>query len=615
MKKDILAIMTATVMVGGCSSDDGMQTREGRVPITLTASVGTSATTRGVQEESLIEDEKVYVWGKESTGDYDYLKAWTLTADGSDGWKSGYTPKYYPLSGETLTMVALHGNFTYTEGTSDLTATISHSVEADQSATNAYEKSDLLWASETGSSTDAANKSFDFTHKLSKIEVKLHPGEGYADISSAEVMLRGILPTIAITPSDGTLGSASGSATLIKARKTEDHLSDATPYALYEAIIPPQDAPTNFLNIKIGDKLATVAADVASFGSNKRYVYDITITEFKVNVTSSIASWGYDAGGSQVNADVTNNKIVQIGRPKLPIEYVGEYNMAASASDISGNVYVATTHHMATDNTPQTSAYFCWNTANSKFASRVSVDGYSGHYHLPTCKEWMSIIPPYYTANNESGNVKDYFPNISGSFGDRIYLGQHSAPHTGLTEEIAWGATWDGSKYVFDVDAIFYADYYCPNDGAHDYIGYGLRFKSGASQNGSYTCAYRYEYIKNDPSIGNEPSVKIMVKYVGYNQTITINTISEESWWTSSDFTLVFPICGHMGSTNRDYPSGVYDVNTVTYPYNAWYWSSTVRVSGDSSFDIALSVGAGFRGNTSSTINDIFTVRLFKDKE
>ena len=602
MKKDILAIMTATVMVGGCSSDDGMQTREGRVPITLTASVGTSATTRGVPEELLIEDEKVYVWGKEGTGDYDYLKAWTLTADGSDGWKSGYTPKYYPLSGETLTMVALHGNFTYTEGTSDLTATISHSVEADQSATNAYEKSDLLWASETGCSTDAANKSFDFTHKLSKIEVKLHPGEGYADISSAEVMLRGILPTIAITPSDGTLGSASGSATLIKARKTEDHLSDATPYALYEAIIPPQDAPTNFLNIKIGDKLATVAADVASFGSNKRYVYDITITEFKVNVTSSIASWGYDAGGSQVNADVTNNKAVQIGRPKLPIEYViGTHNMQTATT-------------MADDDDPRHSAYFSWNnTVNNAGAgpksdvqamiNGITIQGVK--YHLPSIYEWMSILPPYYVTSSAGALI-----DVDGTEGDRIVY--KNGLHTNRVETVGWGVTNNNGTYSYDVYRRFNNDYYCPNDAAHTYIGYALRFKETTGKNGVYTCAYRYEYKESDASI-NGSSLNILVNYVGCNQNITIETLNDETaggFWSSPDFTFLLPACGdshYNNHINRD--AGWY----TSADDKKWgvYYSSTQK-SSEHIFNVNFKEGE-IHGTHYSPPGYGLSMRLFKD--
>lgn len=309
--------MTVMATAAACSSDDEVQPQQGRVPISLTASVGSEETTRGYQEESLVEDEVVYVWGKEGSGSYDYLKAWTLTADGSNGWKSGYTHKYYPLSGETLTMVALHGNFSYTEGDA-LPTTISHSVETDQTVAGNYEKSDLLWATESGSNEDATGKSLAFTHKQSKIEIKLSPGEGYSDISSAEVKLRYVLPSITINPRNGELGTASGIATTIKARRTVNNLSDeTTPYAIYEAIIPPQAAPVRFLNIKIGDKVATVDAGVTTFESNRRYFYDITITDNYISVAPNISKWG---GSDTPESSVSETAV--LGDPGVAIENI-----------------------------------------------------------------------------------------------------------------------------------------------------------------------------------------------------------------------------------------------------------------------------------------------------
>jgi hypothetical protein len=566
--KDIMAIVAVALMTGGCSSDDGLQSGEGRVPITLTASVGTEVTTRGVQETALANGEEVYVWGQEGAGDYGYLKAWTLTANGSGGWQEGYTPQYYPLSGETLTMVALHGNLSYTEGTA-LPATISHSVEADQSDANAYEKSDLLWATETGSSTNATGKSLVFTHKLSKIEVKLHPGEGYSvsDIASAEVRMRGVLPTITIDPTDGSLGSASGTTILVKARMTENHLEENTPYALYEAIIPPQAAPTAFLNIKIGDKLATVAADVADFASNKRYVYDITIKEFKVDVTSSIASWG-----SGVNADVTKDKIVEIGRPKLPIEYVADYNMATTSS-------------FATNNYRASSGYFTWEQSKSCNLS---------NYHLPSVYEWMSVIAPNSTTS-EVGS----FIDVDGSSNQRIAFKQ--GQHMDKAETVAWGVTNNNGTYSYEVNRRFYNDYNCPNDGLHDYIGYGLRFKETTGKNGRYTCAYRYEYKEVDTSLDNCASLTVKVKYVGFDQNVTISTISDEGWWATVDFTRVFPACGY------------YDPSSLAYVNRGTYFSvtnySTTHASGMNFYDVVITAHT----NCQKTCK--CSVRLFKDAE
>lgn len=575
--KDIMSIIAVALMAVGCSSDDGLQPKQGRVPITLTASVGTEVTTRGVQETALASGETVYVWGKEGSGNYDYLQAWTLTA-GADGALSG-SAKYYPLSGETLTMVALHGNFSYTEGDA-LPASISHSVELDQSSTGNYEKSDLLWATVSGSSADATGKNLAFTHMLSKIEIKLHPGEGYSDISSAEVKLRGVLPTITINPTDGTLGSASGSATLITPRLTVDNLSDATtPYALYEAIIPPQAAPVDFLNIKIGDKIATVAADVATFASNKRYFYDITISEFKVNVTSSITSWG-----SGVNADVTQNKTVLIGRPKLPIEYVAQYNLASPTS-------------FAADNKAISSMYFSWNNSSattggaasgpkSDIAKMIKGTAISG-YHLPSGSEWFAILP---NRNYGEGLVENN------------------------EETVAWGVTNNNGTYIYDVNRAFFNDYYFPSGT----IGYGLRFKETAGndsyKNGIYTCAYRYQFQSNDPAVDDGShqcaSLTIKVKYVGPNQNTTISTISDETWWASPDFTVVLPACGFGTRNIADNRDPGFFV-TLGRPATGWYWGAN-SISNDNAacIDFQDYRVVGSRGDEPGFP---FPIRLFKD--
>lgn len=592
--KEIMSIVAVALMAVGCSSDDGLQSREGRVPITLSASVGTEVTTRGVQETALASGETVYVWGKEGSGNYDYLQAWTLTA-GADGALSG-SAKYYPLSGETLTMVALHGNFSYTEGDA-LPASISHSVELDQSSTGNYEKSDLLWATVSGSSADATGKNLAFTHKLSKIEIKLHPGEGYSDISSADVKLRGVLPTITINPTDGTLGSASGSATLITPRLTVDNLSDATtPYALYEAIIPPQAAPVDFLNIKIGDKIATVSADVASFASNKRYVYDITITQVGITVTNTVTGWGEGA---------TNSASADLRRPTLPIEYIAKYNMQTATT-------------MAPDANVNNSAYFYWGantttpTDNIKaFINGTAVPG----YHLPSKAEWCSVLAP---AHAQYGDDTD--PSMGGDTGVRISYRRGSLSMN-LSETIAWGvlngnstSTYSADNYSYAVNQVFYNDYNCPDDDAHQYIGYGLRFKEKNGENyfnGLYTCAYRYEYKEIDATVGGGASLTVQVIYVGSNQNITIETISNESWWVAPEYTVVLPACGRAEGVNAgDHPAGWWA--SASFNTKGYYWSATAR-SGEERIFNGLFGERSVSGNSWHALNYGFPVRLFKD--
>ena len=295
-------LLAATGLLGACASDEEAQ-QKGPVPIRLTASVNSTAmtrsidqqgvahtvVTRGVQETVLTNGEKVYVWGKEgSSSSWTAQQAWTLTSDGSGGLSG--TTKYYPLDGSTLTMVAVHGNFaeTLTEGSTAI-GTLTHSVETDQNATGNYEKSDLLWGTATGSDGDAT-LNIPFVHKLSKIEVNLTPGYGYTadDLTTAEVHLYNVLPSVTINPSDGTLGDASGDADTIKMRKN-------TSTGAFEAVIPSQTFanPDAVISVTIDNNTltppakltSTVPNTVATFFENTKYQYTARLDHPVTNLT------------------------------------------------------------------------------------------------------------------------------------------------------------------------------------------------------------------------------------------------------------------------------------------------------------------------------------------
>ncbi len=288
-------------------------------------------------------------------------------------------------------------------------------------------------------------------------------------------------------------------------------------------------------------------------------------------------------------------------RPKLPIEYIAPYNMQTATS-------------MATDNLKSHSGYFCWNTskassggvgtpsdwskAKANIQAMIKGTAVAG-YHLPSKAEWCSVVAPYYGSSNDS--------DMSG--GDGVRITYKNGQHTGLTERVAWGVTNNNGTYTYDVDQVFYNDYNCPNDAAHTYIGYGLRFKPTASTYGQYTCAYRYEYKSADASVGGGASLTIQVKYVGTNTSITISTISNESWWTSPDFTVVLPACGNSPNSNgSDQAAGWSSAsNTAT----GYYWSATAR---DASYVRLMSFGTNVAGNNMHLPGHGFSVRLFKDK-
>lgn len=606
-----MAIVAVAVMAAGCSSRDEVLPQEERVPILLTASVeggaegvtraATDPTTADIQNSEFCVDEELSLFIKKKGGDWiaNALQPYVVDENGLLSTNTS-SSVYYPIDATPVVIYGTHPNSNYF-GTS-------FTVRTDQSKVGDYAFSDLCYSKTKEYARKTTPHVITFKHVLSKIVITVDAtGAGGGTVTNLKLRAKTSIPFTYPADNDNgyTLGTATTPNTI-----TMNAAAASTGVA---AIIPPQTTTADG-EMRLTFDLAGVGPIAYDFPAGTEFLsgkanrYTVKVGS-SITVTSTITDWGSSS---------SSNKTVEIGRPKLPIEYVGEYNMAATASDINGSgYYTATTHHMAADNTPQTSAYFRWQTAYDKFASRVTVAGYSGYYHLPSCKEWMSIIPPHYTANGD-GNVAAFFPNISGSPGDRLFFENHTEPHTGLTEEIAWGAYWNGSSYSYDVDAVFYADYYCPQ--GLGTIGYGLRFKPSSSANGRYTCAYRYEYKASDVAVSNRPSLTISVKYVGANQAININTLNDESstgFWKTSDFSILLPVIGHMGSGNRDWQSGSFNVSTINYPESAWYWASTLKESGSGgrAFCIAITTNMGLRGNTYNNVGDCFTVRLFKDAE
>ena len=358
--RNIVVMMAVALAAVACTSE-----REGRqkepVPIQLTASVSRvtltrgadgnvietdALVTRGIQDTQLASGQTVYVWAKQDgSSSWSYLKAWPLATDG-DGGLTGSPTKYYPIDGTEITMNAVHGNFaeTLTEGTTDI-GTLTHNVEVDQSVSGNYEKSDLLFGTVSGSDANET-VNIPFTHKLSKIEVNLTAGYGYeaSDLESAVVTLNNVLPSVTIDPTDGTIGSASGTATTITARKTG---------TLYEAVIPPQTAPNAFLNVtttKGGLTLtSTVDNDVVTFAGNTRYVYNVKVRILDpgiplAKVTNAHLGWVVASNGL-----VYENKIAadEYSTGKAMIAYVSSmgHGLAYATEDASAGAETTRAAH------------------------------------------------------------------------------------------------------------------------------------------------------------------------------------------------------------------------------------------------------------------------------
>ena len=482
MKLKTLAIMIAatTAAFTACTENDSQLQQ--MMPITLTSQIATTRSFTPTQENHLVSGQKLYVWANreatEGTANWTqnaYLKAWTLTADGS-GALTGST-KYYPP--QTLSMVALHGNFSFTEDTDVFPGTVQHSVLTDQSTEENYAKSDLLYWKALGQSAEAS-KAVTLGHKLSKIEIHLS-GNGYTDddIDQMELTLNNVLPTASLDLTDGTLSQAYGTAVSIKPYKTNK--------VDYEAIIPPQQKPLDFITVTLNGTVVKIDAQVTGFDENTRYPYNLDMT----------------------CRDVRKN----------PLWYVAEYNVNYDGSS---------TYSWAT--TPDEGYFFSWADAmtafttlsNASAATPTTINNYylgtgckfSG-WHLPVKSEWYGIVPgtnttPITSYDSGSGTYKTSDQTVMFGYNDETRAGiseasywvksssteVHALRYLGTEYCSAWKYTWDNNMVTISATLIgnvtnseseaknWYETYW-------NKVYFGNNDPIGAVQRHFYACGYR----------------------------------------------------------------------------------------------------------------------------
>ena len=301
----------ATMILAGCSNDENEVADNWNGEIRLTSGV-TVQTRSNTQATQIQEGETVYVWADKASSTADYIKAWKLTAGSSNDFTG--TSQYYPTDGSNLDFYALHGNFAsnaFTENTAEFPATaIVHSVEADQSGTEAYAKSDLLYAVQKNVPRSSNAVELSFYHMLSKVEVALKSGNGKPNLTGAAVTIVGTKLKADFTPDKSatmtdqsaragmiTIPGDNNDAAPIKIRTvTTDNLDTNSEYG--EAVVLPKQTisqNTPFIQVTLANK-AVFSYKIPDAGgltleSGKKYTYKITVNQTGLTVTSKIENW------------------------------------------------------------------------------------------------------------------------------------------------------------------------------------------------------------------------------------------------------------------------------------------------------------------------------------
>lgn len=568
MKRITHFAMAVVIFLFSCTSNENPGKTSELKPILMTD--GIALTRSGIQETRLVEGETVYVWANQRqtsnngvtwTTDWTkdaYLKAWTLEADGTINDANAYNvlignTKYYPP--KPLAMVAIHGNFAnaFTEDETAIPSSVTHTVESDQNVTGNYEKSDLLWWKSDNITISDDPVHVTFAHKLSKVEITLSDDDFTEDeLNQATVTLNNVKPTVTLNMADGTLGSASGTPVFITPRKIGK--------CRFEAVIPPQTKPTNFISVKMNG--ATVVVDAqTTFSSNERYVYALTVK--KAN-------------------DIRRN----------PLWYMAEYNLNTNGTfnttlSTSQGGYFTWAEAMATSLgvAAQTSSYDGW-VAVGKTINDIK-------YHLPTHMEMVSIIP-----------------FVKGETNEGVFSNKPTAK-TIITENACTFGYDNTTKYSNKTNntsnvGIQYKSYWSSYTSGSG-VRYAIRFIGT-----NYCSVWRYKSLGRGTTSARLEISSRLIDKIEASETSKLSSIIDElpsksdSYWATDEMS---------GVVNRVMYSTGY---SNTAKDRGHYWGATEYSSGLAYrfcwFDTNISSGSADLNLYPYDKSYLFTIRLFRDE-
>jgi hypothetical protein len=206
---------------------------------------------------------------------------------------------FFPLNGNNVNIYALHTNATY-PGDTYPEATMTHSVNTDQTTLAGYASSDLLYgrAVNVAKTNDAVPLTF--YHLLSKLQVAIRPVEGLAAEDIRSVTVGGTKRMVNLTldklaaPAALTITSAgTASSIMVGTDVSTDFTEDNVRYN--DAVIVPQTITegTAFVTVSLtsGEELVYRLTSDAKFESGKRYTCHMTVSLTDITLSTSVSDW------------------------------------------------------------------------------------------------------------------------------------------------------------------------------------------------------------------------------------------------------------------------------------------------------------------------------------
>lgn len=276
MKNRVLmnAFLGTVLFLGSaaCTKDsDNVTVSDGRMTFSSDL-LSTRTVDLDVQSTQIAEGAQVGV-SVLSGGDAWYVNS-CIQADGNGGFAAVGEEMYWP--GENAEVYAYAP---FNAGWTDITAPADFTVAADQSTDAGYLASDLLIGAPEVNPVAQTEEtvSLKFSHKLSKLNVKIMNSNDGITLQGASLSVLNVLPTVSVDLKTGELGAASGVAGNIRMALFE---ADASEFQASALVVPQTVASGDFLQIATSDGRAFNASLASSVDlkSNKRYTYTLRIT-------------------------------------------------------------------------------------------------------------------------------------------------------------------------------------------------------------------------------------------------------------------------------------------------------------------------------------------------
>lgn len=313
MKKLLFFAAVASVMLTACSSENEEAKVTDSSPLRLSTQ-NITGLTRGAQNLQLgqfangqnvgiflVEDNGSGTPVTSGTNVTVYTNPLTYVADGSGALAN---TQYWPTDGNGLYIYGVYPLAAATAAAAYNATGVTFSVQANQTADANYMLSDLMTGVPTNPLSNPVARQtsavgLTFTHLLTKIDVNLTAGDGFAasDMNNAVVSILNTKPTTTFGVQSTNVGEASGTAAPIVAGTG----------AATSAIIVPQTvaASTNFIQVAIGGGNYIYKLDAAkTFAAKTKYTYSITVNKTGLILTSTTVTDWLEGGSTSGNAEL-----------------------------------------------------------------------------------------------------------------------------------------------------------------------------------------------------------------------------------------------------------------------------------------------------------------------